>query len=62
MISKFNRDTGWLWAGVLAILVIAALVIAVQEHPPRAMSTGTSCRRPIARQGVGKESQPEPKK
>ena len=39
MISKFNRDTGWLGTGVLAILVFAALVIAIQEHPPRAMST-----------------------
>ncbi len=35
-ISKFNRDTAWLAAGVLGTVVFAALVLAVQERQPHA--------------------------
>jgi hypothetical protein len=35
-IIRFNRDTGWLAAGVVGTVVFAALVLAVQEHQPNA--------------------------
>jgi uncharacterized protein involved in copper resistance len=38
-ITRFNRDTGWVATGVLAILVFAALVIAIQERQPKATPT-----------------------
>jgi hypothetical protein len=38
-ITRFNRDTGWVATGVLAILVFAALVIAIQERQSKATPT-----------------------
>ena len=38
-IVKFNRDTGWLAAGVVGTVIFAALVLAVQEHLPNAAPT-----------------------
>jgi hypothetical protein len=35
-ISRFNRDTVWLTTGVLGTVIFAALVLAVQEHQPKA--------------------------
>jgi hypothetical protein len=35
-ISRFNRDTAWLAAGVLGTVVFAALVLAVEEWRPDA--------------------------
>jgi hypothetical protein len=35
-ISKFNRDTAWLAAGVLGTVVFAALVLVIQECQPKA--------------------------
>jgi hypothetical protein len=34
IIRSFNRDTAWLATGVLGALVLAALMLAVQEHQP----------------------------
>jgi hypothetical protein len=34
-ITRFDRDTGWVATGVLAILVFAALVIAIKERQPK---------------------------
>ena len=36
VITGFNRDTGWLATGVLGALVLAALMLAVQERQPKA--------------------------
>jgi hypothetical protein len=36
VIRGFNRDTGWLATGVLGALVLAALMLAVQERQPKA--------------------------
>lgn len=38
-ISRFNRDTVWLAAGLLGTVVFAALVLAVQECQPKAPQT-----------------------
>jgi hypothetical protein len=35
MISRFNRDTVWLAAGLLGVVIFAALVLAVQECQPK---------------------------
>jgi hypothetical protein len=34
VIRSFNRDTAWLATGVLGVLVLAALMLAVQEYQP----------------------------
>jgi hypothetical protein len=36
MIRRFNRDTVWLAAGVLGVVIFAALVLAIQERQPKA--------------------------
>jgi hypothetical protein len=36
VISRFNRDTWWLAAGVLGTVIFAALMVAVQERQPKA--------------------------
>ena len=36
VISRFNRDTWWLAAGVLGIVIFAALMVAVQERQRKA--------------------------
>ena len=36
VIRSFNRDTAWLATGVLGALVLAALMLAVQERQPKA--------------------------
>jgi hypothetical protein len=35
MIGRFNRDTAWLAMGVVAALVLATLLLAVQERSPK---------------------------
>ena len=39
MIKGFNRDTGWLATGVLGTVIFAALMLAVQEHNPRKVTS-----------------------
>ena len=36
VIRSYNRDTAWLAAGVLGVVVLAALMLAVQEYQPKA--------------------------
>ena len=36
VIRSFNRDTAWLATGVLGALVLAVLMLAVQEYQPKA--------------------------
>ena len=38
VISRFNRDTWWLAAGVLGTVIFAALMVAVQERQPKAVA------------------------
>jgi hypothetical protein len=40
VIRSFNRDTAWLATGVLGALVLAALMLAVEEHESKAMQAG----------------------
>ena len=40
IIRGFNRDTAWLATGVLGALVLAALMLAVEEHESKAMQAG----------------------
>jgi hypothetical protein len=40
-IIKFNRDTAWLATGVVGTVVLAAIVLAVQEHQPNAKPAGS---------------------
>ena len=42
VISRFNRDTWWLAAGVLGIVIFAALMVAVQERQPKAVAKSSS--------------------
>jgi hypothetical protein len=35
-VIRFNRDTGWLATGLVGTVVFAAIVLAVQEHQPKA--------------------------
>lgn len=35
VIRRFNRDTAWLATGVLGVLIIATLLIGVQERSPK---------------------------
>ena len=36
VIRGYNRDTAWLATGVLAVVVLATLMLAVQEYQPKA--------------------------
>jgi hypothetical protein len=40
VIRSFNRDTAWLATGVLGVLVLAALMLAVQEYQPNVTQAG----------------------
>jgi hypothetical protein len=42
VISRFNRDTLRLAAGVLGIVIFAALMVAVQERQPKAVAESAS--------------------
>ena len=42
VISRFNRDTWWLAAGVLGTVIFAALMVAVQERQPKAVAKSSS--------------------
>jgi hypothetical protein len=35
VIRRFNRDTAWLAMGILGVLIIATLLIGVQERSPK---------------------------
>jgi hypothetical protein len=35
VIRRFNRDTAWLATGILGVLIIATLLIGVQERSPK---------------------------
>ena len=40
VIRSFNRDTAWLPTGVLGALVLAALMLAVEDHESKVMHAG----------------------
>ena len=44
VISRFNRDTWWLAAGVLGTVIFAALVLAVQERQPKAVAKSSNSK------------------
>lgn len=47
VIKGYNRDTAWLATGVLGAVVLAALMLAVEEHRDRAVKLGNQAFFPL---------------